>query len=53
MAMFCRALCLYMRQGSDVVFCCCSARLPSKIKLTAALNDVHIALSPLQPWKTL
>ncbi|CAL5229354.1 g12665 [Coccomyxa viridis] len=30
-----------------------NARLASKIKLTAALNDVHIALSPLQPWKTL
>ncbi len=35
------------------MLCACSARLASKIKLTAALNDVHIALSPLQPWKTL
>ncbi len=31
----------------------CSARLASKILLTSALDDVHIALTPLQPWRTL
>jgi hypothetical protein len=36
-----------------VCWALCSARLASKITLTTALNDVHIALSPLQPWKTL
>lgn len=30
-----------------------NARLASKITLTSALDDVHIALTPLQPWKTL
>ncbi|KAK9917600.1 hypothetical protein WJX75_006242 [Coccomyxa subellipsoidea] len=30
-----------------------NARLASKILLTSALDDVHIALTPLQPWRTL
>lgn len=40
-------------QLTRLVWRACSARLASKIKLTADLNDVHIALTPLQPWRTL